>query len=249
MTDLDIRLFAPSYKRPYLSSTQVLYPEVTLIVSESEREDYEAQGNRVSTCPDEVQGNVCRVRNFILQSNHDADCVVILDDDCKGIARFNREDNTKMKLGSVELADFVQHATRLALDGGVKLWGINCVSDPNAYREFTPFNFVAYIGSPFSGHCKTDLFYDERLPLKEDYDLTLQHLYKYRKVLRVNAYHYFVDQAKQGGGCATYRSSSRERQQFELLQQKWGKRIIRKDTASRRLFDFNPILDFPLNGV
>jgi hypothetical protein len=248
MSNLDVRIFAPSYKRPYSSSTQELYPEVTLIVSESEKADYESHGNRVETCPDSVQGNLCRVRNFIIKSNSDADCVVILDDDCKGIYRFSHSKGIKERLDGEALTSFIQHATQLALDGGIKLWGINCVQDPMAYRESMPLSFIAYIGGPFSGHCKTDLFYDEQLPLKEDYDLTLQHLWKYKKILRLNSYHYEVDQATQLGGCATYRSSTREREQFEALTRKWGNSIIRRDKASRRSFDFNPILKFPLKG-
>ena len=255
MSDLDIRFFAPSYKRPYRSSTQELYPNVTLIVKESERADYESNGNHVETCPDEVQGNLCRVRNFILQGNEDADCVVIMDDDCRGVGRFEHNTSgqgppvTMVTMDSDELIRFAEQATVMSGDGGIKMWGINCVSDPMAYREYTPFGFVSYIGGPFSGHCKTDLFYDERLPLKEDYDLTLQHLYKYKRVLRFNGYYYLVDQAIQGGGCASYRNSKREAQQFNALQGKWGKKIVRKDRASRREFDFNPILKFPLKGV
>jgi hypothetical protein len=41
-----------------------------------------------------------------------------------------------------------------------------------------------------------DIRYDERIPLKEDYDLSLQHLNKFRKVLRFNKYFYKVKQSK-----------------------------------------------------
>jgi|TARA_R110000824_G_scaffold32908_1_gene106074 hypothetical protein len=249
MSDLDIRFFAPSYRRPYRSPTQELYPCVTLIVSESEREEYEANGNHVETCPDKVQGNVSRVRNFILQTNEEADCVVIMDDDCHGIGRYNHRNGSKERIDGEQLIRFAEQATRLALDGGIKLWGINCLPDPGTYREYRPFSFVAYIGSPFSGHCKTDLFYDERLPLKEDYDLSLQHLYKHKKVLRLNGYHYFVEQAAQGGGCATARNSTSELEQFEGLEKKWGRSIVKRDNYSKRGVDFNPVLKFPLKGV
>ena len=51
--------------------------------------------------------------------------------------------------------------------------------------------------------------------------MTLQQCNKYRRVLRVNAYHYFCKQSEQSGGCATYRNIDREIQQFEALQKKW----------------------------
>ena len=137
----DIRFFAPSYRRPERSITQLTYPFVTLIVAESEREAYEQAGNRVEACPDEIQGNVCRVRNWIIRNNADADCVVIIDDDCRAIGRFIRrgEGFCEKHLNPDELLEFAEHATQLAQDMGVKLWGLNCVPDKQAYRESLPF--------------------------------------------------------------------------------------------------------------
>ena len=44
-----------------------------------------------------------------------------------------------------------------------------------------------------------------------------------------------------------------EREQFELLQRKWGPDIVRYDNQTRskkeRGFDFNPILKVPIRGV
>jgi hypothetical protein len=64
--------------------------------------------------------------------------------------------------------------------------------------------------------------YDENLPLKEDYDMTLQQLNLERVVLRVNAYHYICKQSENVGGCAAYRNRDREEAQLKALQAKWG---------------------------
>jgi hypothetical protein len=214
---------------------------------ESEAAAYRAQGNDIVPCPDKVQGTVCRVRNWILRENVDADCVIILDDDCSYIGRYFKA--VAHRLNPDELLAFAEHATIMAYDMGVKMWGLNCVYDKRSFRETTPHSFVSYIGSPFTAHCKTDLFFDEALSLKEDYDLTLQHLLKYRRVLRFNAYHYNVKQSEQPGGCASYRNLEEEKRQFDLLQRKWGSRIIRRDLKSKRSFDYNPILESPIPGV
>ena len=58
-----------------------------------------------------------------------------------------------------------------------------------------------------------------------------------------------VKQAKQAGGCATYRTNEKEKEQFLLLQRKWGGKIVKKDKGSRRSFDFNPIIHIPIKGV
>lgn len=55
-----------------------------------------------------------------------------------------------------------------------------------------------------------DIRYDEELPLKEDYDMTLQHFHKWGGALRFNAYYYMCKQAQQKGGCATYRNIKEE---------------------------------------
>ena len=41
----------------------------------------------------------------------------------------------------------------------------------------------------------------------------------------------------------------KEREQFFLLQKKWGKDIIRRDKKSSRSFDFNPIMRIPVKSI
>lgn len=245
-----VGFFSPSYKRPYKSITQVQYPEVMLVVMESEKDDYENFGNRVVCCPDEVQGNLCRVRNWILDKyKNEYDVIVLMDDDFYGLYRFVAQKIDKMDMD--DLMEWAEVAAIMCLDGGIRFFGVNPANDKGGYREHTPFSFLGYIGGPIQGHVmiNNELRYDEKLPLKEDYDMTLQHLYRYRKVLRYNMIHYQVKQAVQEGGCAVYRNSEREREQFEFLVKKWGSRIVTKDEKSLKGFDFNPILKMPIKGV
>jgi hypothetical protein len=105
-----------------------------------------------------------------------------------------------------------------------------------------------------------ECFYDERLNLKEDYDMSLQQTNRYRKLLRVNRYYMVVRQSEQAGGCAAQRTIDRERQQFLALQAKWGSKIVRRDHTSilshnknrrprARFEDYNPIIKIPIPGV
>lgn len=243
-----VKYFAPSYKRPEKSITQKLYPFVKVVVKESESEEYKKNGNDVVICPDNIQGNLCRVRNWILDSfENDADCIVIIDDDCSGIGRW--ENQTKKIFNSDELQEFCESATILCNDFGFKFWGLNCVIDKGAYREYSPFGTLQYIGGPFQAHLKNDIRYDEKLPLKEDYDITLQHIQKNGGCLRLNFAHYQVKQSEQIGGCSTYRNLDFEKEQFFDLQKKWGKDIIKRDRTSKRSFDYNPIIKVPIKGI
>ena len=245
---MKIKYFAPSYKRPEKSITQKFYPFVKIIVKESEAKEYKKNGNDILICPDNIQGNLCRVRNWILDSvEDDADCIVILDDDCSGIGRWQNQ--KKIIFSPDELDEFCESASILCEDFGFKFWGLNCVTDKGAYREYTPLGTLQYIGGPFQAHLKNDIRYDEKLPLKEDYDITLQHIQKNGGCLRFNFAHYQVKQSEQEGGCSAYRNFDFEKKQFFDLQKKWGRDIIKRDKTSRRSFDYNPILKVPIKGV
>lgn len=144
----------------------------------------------------------------------------------------------------------------MANDIGAKFWGVNVNSDPMAYRHNTPFSTISPVLGPFGCFLKGNKCrYDENLPLKEDYDMTLQQLNTERVVLRVNAYHYLCKQSENIGGCAAYRNREREKQQLEALQAKWGSNIVKVDTSNKgrtekiKRLDYNPIIKVPIKGV
>ena len=100
---------------------------------------------------------------------------------------------------------------------------------------------------PFTAQKNVKTFwYDERLPLKEDYDLSLQVLQKYHKVLRLNRYSYVTTHLTNAdGGCVDYRTMVREEEQNQLLQKKWGKKIVKYNIEK----SINPIIKVPLKGI
>lgn len=246
-----IEILSPSYNRADSCITQKYLPRCTYVVAKSEAKRYRANGHRIIAVPNQVQGNVSRVRNWILDNFK---TVLILDDD---IRRFGRWDNQKnIKLTSDDAMEFIEHAFILARQLRSKMWGMNLLPDKGAYREYTPFAFRSVVLGPVQGFTDMDLRYDELLPLKEDYDLSLQVLNKYRRTLRFNMYHYVCDQHKGVGGCATYRTMARERNQFFALQKKWGSDIVRVDTQGGQVnqkkatsWDINPVVRVPIHGV
>lgn len=262
----DILICCPSYKRPRNVDTLKYLPKITVYVSESEALNYKKSnpGADIRTMPDKFQGNISRVRNWILDQNPDR-VVCIVDDDLQSICYW--EGQVKHTIADAqEFSRFVVKYTLVAMEMGTVLWGINVNNDPQCYREYTPFSTVSYVGAPFMVHIATDLRFDETLPLKEDYDFCLQVLSKYRKILRVNKFHYYTKQAGsssgdrkgQAGGCATYRTLAAEREQLKRLQDKWGTKIVGIDSLENsrnhksdkvRTFDINPIIRVPIQGV
>lgn len=257
---MNISVCIPSYKRPRVETLDV-YPNCRVYVAESELPSYVA-ANRVGAdivgVPDAVQGNAARIRNYILDAEFDAgaDGVLLLDDDMKAVCRYDAVEAKRglfgyerKELNEAELLAFVRHGFELCDEWGFKLWGVNCTYEPRAFVAYTPFSTVQFVGGPFSAHLRNPLRYDERLPLKEDYDLTLQHCNKYRGALRFNMYHYLCKQSENAGGCAQMRNMARERQQFDALQRKWGDKIVKHDGLSKKSFDYNPKINIPIRGV
>lgn len=256
---MKVSIHFPSWNRPDNVETWDYIPSATAWVDFFQYDEYVRNypDKNIVQCPQGVQGNLCRVRNYILDQEQDKnDAILLIDDDMSGIYYWEKKEAVKLR--TEEIIPFLQKYSLIAKEIGAKLWGININRDKQVYREYTPFSMKSYIGGPFQCFLKgNELRYDERLPLKEDYDMTIQQCNRYRKVFRVNKYFYAVKQAEQEGGCATYRSIARERKQFELLQKKWGKHIIKADrgksrshnTKKQRGYDINPIIRIPIAGV
>lgn len=254
---MKISVCCPSYRRPKVETLDYL-PFVKVYVDNKEAEEYRKQNPNANIveCPDGIQGNLCRVRNYIIEQElKDNDVVLIIDDDLKGI--YYHEKLETVKVETEEFLQFIEKYSIMAKDIGAYFWGVNINPDPQCYREYTPFSTVSYIGGPFQCFLKgNNCLYDERLPLKEDYDMTLQQLNKNRVVLRVNKFFYDCKQSKQAGGCAVYRNLEREKQQLELLQKKWGSKIVKMDNNDRshsskkvKKLDYNPVIKSPIKGV
>ena len=221
-------------------------------MAECEAEAYKATGKNVMECPDEVQGNPARVRNWILDNCGES--VLILDDDIRWLSRWERQ--RECRLRPSEAMEFIEHGFSMAEQMGAKLWGVSPLRDKGAYMEYTPVNLTKYVGSPFHGHLNNECRYDEELPQKLDYDMSLQVLNRYRRILRFNAF-YLLRAASLRGGCSRMRTLNREKEQFRRLQQKWGRRIVRRDSGESRqkgrraekIQDTDPILKVPIGGV
>jgi len=249
---IDFIIYSPSYKRPELCKSHKYLSQVTYVVGEAEGEAYKNVHDKVWVVPDAVQGNLCRVRNYILDNAPEDVQVIIIDDDIDYFGRWNG--NVDVILDEQGAYNMMQEGCLLADDMDVRFWGLNCLKDKGAYREYTPFGTKHYIGGPFQAHRNNECRYDEVIFLKEDYDMTLQVLRKYRKNLRLNMYHYMCNQADLEGGCATYRNLDRERLHNEMLREKWGGKIVKFDTSNKskekeKIYDINPVIKVPIKGV
>lgn len=256
---MNISICVPSYKRPLVETLKYI-PNAKVYVDEDEYNNYinNNKGSIIS-CKKGIQGNLCRIRNHILDTefSNGAEVVLIVDDDLRGLYRW--EKNKKILIETEQIETYIEKYSILCEDLGAYFWGVNINPDKQVYREYSPFSTVSYIGGPFQCFIRNGggLRYDERLPLKEDYDMTLQQLNKYRKVLRVNSIFYVAKQSEQIGGCSTYRNYEKEEQQLIALKNKWGGNIVKIDNNNRshnlsknkKRIDYNLIIKPLINGI
>lgn len=262
---MKISVCSPSYKRPKVETLKYI-PFCKVYVDGKEYDDYVKANpgfeKNIVRCEDGVQGNVARVRNYILDKEFEqgADAVVMVDDDMEGMYIWQGDEENKKiyrrRLSTEELLPTFEKYSVICQELGFHYWGAQCNMDMLSYRQYSPFSLCSFVGGPFSAFIKgNECRYDEDLPLKEDYDMTIQQCDRYRGCLRVNFLMYNVKQSEQAGGCATYRSMLREKEQFEMLQKKWGKDIVKEDgsnkgrTKKAKRFDYNPIIKIPIKGI
>lgn len=257
---MDIRACVPSYGRADRLETPIYLPFVRVYVDPSEAKAYRKNnpGVEIIECAKGIQGKVPRVRNHIVdrEMKSGADVVLLLDDDLHRVERW--QGKKRFRVTTDEFLPFVEKYSIMARDLGAYLWGLNLNGDTSAYREYTPFSTTAPILGPFQAVMRgCEVRYDERFPLKDDYDFAIQHLNKYRRTLRVNKAYYLTRQSEQPGGCATFRTIEREKQELLALQAKWGIEIVQMDTGRKahmrehksKGFDYNPIIHVPISGV
>jgi hypothetical protein len=247
-----MKVYSPSYKRAKGVKTHKTLEGVVYCVHEFEAEDYIKLGHDIEVMPDSIKGNIARVRNYILD-NYIGEKGLIIDDDIEGLKRWDIKDGKPKQIIIDNPQEWVEQGFDMCEDVGAKLWGINILGDKGSYREYSPLSLTNTISASFMGFLNNELRFDERLPLKDDYDYCLQNLNEYRKILRFNYASMVKKDHGNLGGCADYRTMKREKEQIRLLQKKWGNKIVKLDRTQRgkkiKNFDLNPIVKSPIKGI
>lgn len=242
-----IKIITPSYKRSNnVKAVKLFEDNLIIAVHEFEVDEYKKnnKNNQIMEIPNDLRGNMGKVRNFI-RNNANCDYLVMIDDDVEKIGYHERMVQNNMKLK--EILDFIRKGYEICEEVGTILWGINLQSDPKFYREYSPMSFLSPVLGPFSCHIlkNKNIQYDEKLGLNEDYDFALQVLRKYKKIYRNNKYYYVCGHLKDAGGCGAYRLLDEEKKQAELMIKKWGSKVVRYDFNKST----NPIINVPIKGI
>lgn len=248
-----MKIVIVSYKRAENVTTAKLFKPGDLVIAcpESQAEEYKKhnEGFELFLVPDNVEGNIGRKRNYILDKIDDD--ILMLDDDIDhfGYHEYST-DKLYTKMTREEVLAMIEQGFRMAHEAGVVLWGISMQSDPRFFKEYTPFNMLSPVLGPFRGIIKNPIRNDESLNSKDDYDYFLQVIHKYHKVLRFNKYYYKCGHLTNKGGIATFRSMDKEMEWNKMLVKKWGSNVVDIDRRTQHgNKTVNPKIHVPINGV
>jgi hypothetical protein len=160
-------------------------------------------------------------RNMALDHAHDKELTcLMLDDDLTWMALVPGPGQTALRMAPAKI--FEKLLASLSASP-YRLGGISPTN--NAWfvqRNLSTRHFV--IGSCCAVE-PTHLRYDESLPLKEDYDYTLQHIAVYGGVCRVDPLIASFTHYTNSGGAVDARTPEREQQAIRLLKARWGSYI------------------------
>lgn len=252
-----MNIIIPSYKRSHDLKGKEYFFMAKYCVPESQKDEYinVVGKDRVITLPDNEDGDIVKKRNWIL--NNVEFPLIMIDDDVSSINYYenrkgeNDGEHKKKELDKHELINFFKHNFLLCEELGCKMWGLSQNEDNRIYKEFLPFNLTNVILGPFQAHLKHELKFDSRAGTKDDYDMALQQLHKYKKVLRLNKFHYLCEHGDNKGGIVSYRSKEKEIEYCKQIMLKWGKKIIQYRIPPRKMTDLLNAkkVNVPIKGV
>lgn len=179
-----------------------------------------------------VGGKLIESRNAIIDDAKyfNKNYAVIIEDD---LQRLDLALDKKNKI-RVEIPQVIDMMVDY-LDENPDVYMTGVAPTPNAffYNPDEPISHKKFcVGSFLVIRSNTDLRFDPNLTLKEDYDYTLQHIFKYGKIARFNNILASFSHYSNKGGVVGYRNNRREQYNINYLKKKWGTEII-KDNPKR----------------
>jgi hypothetical protein len=254
-----VSIIIPSYGRPNALRGYKYFRTARYVVPKSQAAAYRktVAKNRLIVIPDSADGNIAKKRNWILRNIPRP--ILMLDDDVSRLVmtegRYDQEGKftgcaEKIPLTPEQAMEVITQGFNLAHQWGCVLWGVNLNTDGRNYQQYRPFSLTNPILGPLAGHLEHGLFYDERLPFKEDYDFSLQVLNKHRKALRLNKFAYDCDHGDNRGGVVSIRTWELEASNCRAIERKWGRQIISYPLEPKKMIDLlNGRVNVPIAGV
>jgi hypothetical protein len=209
----------PSKGRPAVVRSQSLLTCAHVFVPESEMKDYARAGvKNLVAVPDRVKG-ITATRNWILDNVKDRR-VVMVDDDVRlqGWTRLFCHHSKRYKLKEKEWLRESERLFDITEQLHYRIWGVATQSATRTIYPFKPFLFRSYVTGSFMGIVNDGAVrFDERFPVKEDYELALRCIKQDGGIVAARYLYWENSHWKDKGGCSAYRTQVMELQAIKLL--------------------------------
>ena len=186
---MNYEIAIPSYNRPELIQEKTLallhrlnipHEKITVFVAdENEKRIYQNSHSKI------VVGKLglCNQRNFIRKYYPEGTKIIWMDDDVQDLKFINAD---KKILSVTNLDQVVEIGFKNCIKAGTKLWGIYPLIN-NMFMSHTITQDLRYIAGPFYGTINDQRStLDGTLPVKEDFERTLEYYSEFGAVVRLN---------------------------------------------------------------
>lgn len=205
------------------NETLRLWPGLTLVVDEVERDDYAGLVPDENLVTHPSLTPAVAIAQWIMDKYDDDDLVYVGDDH---IGLFGMAGWTPRRHRDPEVALAVlQNSAECAREAGAGMFGFAANSNPLIYEPYRPFNLARWVASPLGFVKGHGLRFDDRLTLMADVDICLQSLLKHRIIWCDRRWCYIGKGLNNKGGNAAMRSEERFARERKILKEKWGKYV------------------------
>mmetsp|Transcript_45850 Transcript_45850/g.147230 ORF Transcript_45850/g.147230 Transcript_45850/m.147230 type:complete len:445 (-) Transcript_45850:77-1411(-) len=141
----------------------------------------------------------------------------------------------RLVISPVAAARFLLARMR-ASELGPKLGGVlptGNIARGLAHASVTTHHFI--LGDFFVSEAQSEVRFDPKLTLKEDYDFTCSHIERHGAVLRCNRMVLDVAHYSNAGGAVSIRNAAEEQKNIKILMTKWPKAIRKHPTRENEV--------------
>lgn len=224
-----------SRERQTIGTTWKIFPGATLIVHESEVEAYRAAGleNEIWT---HTKDRSPAIRNEILNRVGAGNEVVIMDDDIKSVGRFDAVSMGKFRAAKMSGDDFLDELANgfaIARKNDYHLFGVAPTSNCLNYNPLKKIKTGVFINGPMMCIRVTEgIRFDEKIPLKCDYEFTARTMSAKAGVFRLDYLWQDNDFDKLPGGRSCYKRPEDAEVSFYTLMDRYP-RYFRENPRRR----------------
>lgn len=200
---------------------EVIGGQASWFVPQGQQREYIDAGAKVVY---HSNGDVCASRNkaLLVAWGEGAPCLQLSDDLRKIEKPIYSEEKGRWVAVKTTFDEAVMSMMFALAETGAKLAGVAPTSNPFYFSPKRRLTTRSFIVGDMILVDSCDVFFDERLRFKEDYDYTMAHIEKYGVVARCNdVLATFLHRTNKGGACAV-RTAEGEQNCINLLIQKWG---------------------------